>query len=85
MYRILTNNKIRKMKKLFVLVSVVALFAAVACKSNTQNAEQLKADSIKKADSIAAAMAADTTKVDSTKKADTAKKVEAVKPEAKKK
>ena len=73
------------MKKLFVLVSVVALFAAVACKSNTPSAEQLKADSIKKADSIAAVMAADTTKkVDSTVK-DTTVKKEAVKPEAKKK
>jgi uncharacterized protein YcfL len=74
------------MKKLFVLVSVVALFAAVACKSNTPSAEQLKADSIKKADSIAAVMAADTTKkVDSTVKDTAAKKVEAAKPEAKKK
>jgi uncharacterized protein YcfL len=73
------------MKKLFVLVSVVALFAAVACKSNTQNAEALKADSIKKADSIAAALAADTTKKVDTATKDTAKKVEAAKPETKKK
>ncbi len=85
MWRILTNNKIRKMKKLFVLVSVVALFAAVACKSNTQSAEQLKADSIKKADSIAAALAADTTqKVDSATLKDSVAKP-AAKPEAKKK
>lgn len=77
MCRILTNNKIQKMKKLFVLVSVVALFAAVSCKSGNQKAlDQAKADSLKQ-DSIM--KAADTTKkvADTTMKAvDTTKKVE---------
>jgi uncharacterized protein YcfL len=53
------------MKKLFVLVSVVALFAAVSCKSGNQKAiDQARLDSIKQ-DSIM--KAADTTvKVDTT-------------------
>ena len=68
------------MKKLFVLVSVVALFAAVSCKSGNQKAlDQAKADSLKQ-DSIM--KAADTTKkvADTTMKAvDTTKKVEVTK------
>ena len=63
------------MKKLIVLVSVVALFAAVSCKPSVNKAEQAKLDSLK-ADS--AMKAADTTKkVDTSIKAvDTTKKVE---------
>ena len=77
MCRILTNNKIQTMKKLIVLVSVVALFAAVSCKPSVNKAEQARLDSLKQ-DSIM--KAADTTqKVDTTMKADTTKKVEEVK------
>ena len=63
------------MKKLIVLVSVVALFAAVSCKPSVNKAEQLRLDSLKQ-DSIM--KAADTTKkVDTSMKAvDTTKKVE---------
>jgi hypothetical protein len=65
------------MKKLIVLVSVVALFAAVSCKPSVNKAEQARLDSLKQ-DSIM--KAADTTqKVDTTMKADTTKKVEEVK------
>jgi hypothetical protein len=65
--RILTNNKIQTMKKLIVLVSVVALFAAVSCKPSVNKAEQARLDSLKQ-DSIM--KAADTTKkVDTTMKA----------------
>jgi len=65
--RILTNNKIQTMKKLIVLVSVVALFAAVSCKPSVNKAEQARLDSLKQ-DSIM--KAADTTKkVDTTLKA----------------
>jgi len=73
--RILTNNKIQTMKKLIVLVSVVALFAAVSCKPSVNKAEQARLDSLKQ-DSIM--KAADTTKkVDTTMKAvDSTKKVE---------
>lgn len=67
MCRILTNNKIQTMKKLIVLVSVVALFAAVSCKPSVNKAEQLRLDSLRN-DSIM--KAADTTKkVDTTMKA----------------
>lgn len=67
MCRILTNNKIQTMKKLIVLVSVVALFAAVSCKPSVTKAEQQRLDSLKQ-DSIM--KAADTTKiVDTTMKA----------------
>ena len=70
------------MKKLIVLVSVVALFAAVSCKPSVNKAEQARLDSLKQ-DSIM--KAADTTKkVDTTMKAvDTAKKVEAPKTDKK--
>ena len=63
------------MKKLIVLVSVVALFAAVSCKPSVNKAEQARLDSLKQ-DSIM--KAADTTKkVDTSMKAvDTTKKVE---------
>jgi hypothetical protein len=55
------------MKKLFVLVSVVALFAAVSCKPSVNKAEQARLDSLRQ-DSIM--KAADTTKkVDTTMKA----------------
>jgi hypothetical protein len=55
------------MKKLIVLVSVVALFAAVSCKPSVNKAEQARLDSLKQ-DSIM--KAADTTKkVDTTMKA----------------
>jgi hypothetical protein len=62
------------MKKLFVIVSVVALFAAVSCKPSVNKAEQLRLDSLKQ-DSIM--KAADTTKkVDTTMKvADSTKQV----------
>ncbi|MDP4291888.1 MAG: hypothetical protein Q8908_12465 [Bacteroidota bacterium] len=63
------------MKKLFVLVSVVALFAAVSCKPSVNKAEQARLDSLKQ-DSIMKAN--DTTKkVDTTMKAvDTTKKAD---------
>jgi len=65
------------MKKLIVLVSVVALFAAVSCKPSVNKAEQARLDSLKQ-DSIM--KAADTTKkVDTTINADTTKKVDEVK------
>ena len=55
------------MKKLIVLVSVVALFAAVSCKPSVNKAEQARLDSLRQ-DSIM--KAADTTKkVDTTMKA----------------
>jgi hypothetical protein len=54
------------MKKLFVLVSVVALFAAVSCKPSVNKAEQARLDSLKQ-DSIMKA-------ADTTKKVDTAMK-----------
>jgi hypothetical protein len=55
------------MKKLIVLVSVVALFAAVSCKPSVNKAEQARLDSLKQ-DSIM--KAADTTKkVEEVKKA----------------
>ena len=85
MCRILTNNKIQTMKKLIVLVSVVALFAAVSCKPSVNKAEQARLDSLKQ-DSIM--KAADTTKkVDTTMKAvDSTKttEVKSVKTEVKK-
>ena len=73
------------MKKLFVLVSVVALFAAVSCKPSVNKAEQARLDSLRQ-DSIM--KAADTTKkVDTTMKAvDSTKttEVKATKTEVKK-
>jgi hypothetical protein len=73
------------MKKLIVLVSVVALFAAVSCKPSVNKAEQARLDSLKQ-DSIM--KAADTTKkVDTTMKAvDSTKttEVKTVKTEVKK-
>jgi len=73
------------MKKLIVLVSVVALFAAVSCKPSVNKAEQARLDSLKQ-DSIM--KAADTTKkVDTTMKAvDSTKttEVKSVKTEVKK-